>query len=84
MLRSVAGAITCLCLCREAVAQQVNRLDCQGTLSGAPATISGDREFTPTSALGGRLCQIPGQRRGRPLGPTTTAVTRSSPIAVEG
>jgi len=52
MLKSIASAIVCICLCREAMAQQVNRLDCQGSLSGAPATISGDREFTPTSALG--------------------------------
>jgi len=52
MLTSVASTIACLCLCSEAVAQEVNRLDCQGSLSGAPATISGDREFTPTSALG--------------------------------
>jgi hypothetical protein len=34
------------------MAQQANRLDCQGSLSGSPATISGDRQFTPTSELG--------------------------------
>ena len=34
MLRSLFGGLTLLCLCAPAMAQQVNRLDCQGWLSG--------------------------------------------------
>jgi hypothetical protein len=52
MLKSLIGSIVLLCLSAAAMAQQVNRLDCQGWLSGSAAVISGMRQFTQTSALG--------------------------------
>jgi len=52
MLRPIACILAGVILGGPAVAQQVNRLDCQGLLSGSPAAISGYRQFTPTSALG--------------------------------
>ena len=60
MLRSLACALAGACLCGQAVAQQMNRLDCQGELFGAPAAISGNRQFTPTSALGDGYVQFQG------------------------
>jgi hypothetical protein len=60
MLRSMACALAVLCLCRPALAQQMNLLDCQGELFGAPAPISGSRQFAPTSALGDGYVQFQG------------------------
>ena len=52
MRRTIAWILAGISLCDQAAAQQAHRLDCQGSLSGAPATISGYRQFAPTSALG--------------------------------
>jgi hypothetical protein len=52
MFRSIACALAGICFAGQAFAQQVNRLDCQGSLSGTPAAISGTREFTQTTAVG--------------------------------
>jgi hypothetical protein len=52
MLKSVACSMAGICICCPAVAQQISRLDCQGAFYGTPAVISGDRQFTPTSAVG--------------------------------
>ena len=64
LFRSVAWALANICVCGQAIAQQANRLDCQGSLSGAPATISGDRQFTPTTGPDDGYVQFQGSIAG--------------------
>src|SRR5215472_18288724 len=71
-----------MCVCGQAIAQQANRLDCQGSLSGAPATISGDRQFTPTSGPDDGYVQFQGSIAAAGMQvPSSTKATQRPPLS---